>query len=386
MKETFRPSSAAQLREIVRLAAEGRIGLRIHGHDSKPGLGPPVAADYALDLSLLNGVLSYQPEELVLRARAGTPMTDILEALRERRQHLGFEPPDWSAVFGASPGRGTIGGVLACNASGPRRFSMGAARDHFLGFTAINGRGEEFRAGGSVVKNVTGYDLPKLLAGSYGRLAIMTEVILKTLPAPADAATLIVRNLTDETALRVLRLAAAGPLELSGLAHLPAGIGGEGARTVFRLEGPMASVTERLSRLKMQMQEYGPCENPGAAAARDLWRRIRDADFFVQDPQPLWRISAPPASGAEVAARIGADRYFFDWAGGLIWLLSERAADIREAVNPTGGHATLFRAPDALRRSLPVFEPQPPALAALEQRVREAFDPLGIFNPAIAGP
>lgn len=383
MKEIFRPSTAAQVREIVRLAAGGRIGLRIFGHDSKPGQGAPVAADYALDLSRLSGILSYQPEELVLRAGAGTPMTDILEALREKRQHFGFEPPDWGALYGGRPGRGTIGGVLACNASGPRRFAAGAARDHFLGFTAINGRGEEFRAGGAVVKNVTGYDLPKLFAGSQGRLGVMTEVIIKVLPAPADAATLIVRDLTDAAALRALRAAAAGPLELSGLAHLPAGIGAEGARTLFRLEGPMASVTERLSRLKLLMQEFGPCENPGAAAAREIWRQIRDADFFAQETQPLWRISVPPASGAVVAARIGADRYFFDWAGGLIWLLSGDAAGVREAVLATGGHATFFRAPDALRSSLPVLQPQPPALAALEQRVREAFDPLGIFNPPL---
>lgn len=383
MKEIFRPSSAAQVREIARLAVEGRLGLRILGHGSKPGQGAPVAADYALDLSRLSGIVSYQPEELVLRAGAGTPMTELLEALRERRQHLGFEPPDWGPLYGAAPGRGTIGGALACNASGPRRFSAGAARDHFLGFAAVNGRGEEFRAGGAVVKNVTGYDLPKLFAGSHGRLGIMTEVTIKVLPAPADAATLMVRDLTDEAALRALRLAAASPLELSGLAHLPAGIGETGARTIFRLEGPMASVTERLSRLKILLQEFGPCESPGAAAAREIWRQIRDAEFFVKETQPLWRISAPPASGAEIAARIGAGRYFFDWAGGLIWLLSEDAAGVRGAVNATGGHATLFRAPDALRGSVPVLHPQPPALAALEQRVREAFDPFGIFNPPL---
>ncbi len=381
MTEKFIPENEAQIRDIVGWALDGGTSLHIHGHDSKAGLGAPVDATHKIDLSRLDGIISYAPEELVLTAKAGTPMATITELLREHRQHLAFEPPDWGPHFGSDKGRGTLGGIISCNASGPRRFKAGAARDHFLGFTAVNGRGEIFKAGGKVLKNVTGYNLPKLFAGAYGALGIMTEVTVKTMPAPADSATLVVRDLSDEIALAVLRMAAASTLELSGLAHLPASLTGGRAQTLFRLEGPFTAVTDRLNRLKALLQGAGEFESLSADAAITLWRRVRDAEFFAADTLPLWRLSVPPQQGAMVAAHIGAKKYYYDWAGGLIWLLHDNAARVREAVQESGGHATLFRAPEALRQTVPVFEPQPPALAALENRVREGFDPSRIFNP-----
>lgn len=381
MAENFLPESEAQVRDIVGWALNGRTALRIHGHDSKAGLGAPTEAAHTIDLSRLDGIVSYAPEELVLSARAGTPMAAITALLREHRQQLAFEPPDWGPHFGADKGRGTLGGIISCNASGPRRFKAGAARDHFLGFSAVNGRGEIFKAGGRVVKNVTGYDLPKLLAGAYGALGILTEVTVKTMPAPIDSATLLVRDLSDEAALAALRRAAASTLEPSGLAHLPASVMGARAQTLFRLEGPFAAVTDRHNRLKSLLKGLGEFESLSADAASSLWRRVRDADFFAGSALPLWRLSVPPQNGAAVAANSGAQKYYFDWAGGLIWLLSSDVQRVREAIQKTGGHATLFRAPPPLRRTVPVFEPQPAALAALEERVREGFDPCRIFNP-----
>lgn len=383
MADTFIPENESQTRDSVAWALNAGAGLRIQGHASKAGLGTPTTATHGIDLSRLDGIISYAPEELVLTAQAGAPIAEIDALLRQHRQHLAFEPPDWGPHFGADRNRGTLGGIISCNASGPRRFTAGAARDHFLGFSAINGRGEIFRAGGRVVKNVTGYDLPKLFAGAYGRLGILTEVTVKTLPAPMDSATLVLRDLDDAAALAQLRKAASGTLELSGLAHLPACIAGA-AQTLFRLEGPIAAVTERHARLKQALQGIGSCQSLGAEAASGLWRQVRDADFFTDDAMPLWRISVPPQNGAAVAARIGSHKYYFDWAGGLIWLLSNDADRVQQAVAGTGGHAILFRAPDAMRRANPVFEPQPAALAALEERVRKAFDPAGIFNPPVA--
>lgn len=384
MAEKFIPENEAQVRDIVGWALNTQTSLRIHGHDSKSGLGSPITATHTIDLSRLDGIISYAPEELVLTARAGTPIAAITTLLREHRQHLAFEPPGWGPHFGSDAGRGTLGGVLSSNASGPRRFRIGAARDHFLGFTAINGRGESFKAGGKVVKNVTGYDLPKLFAGAYGTLGILTEVTLKTMPAPADSATLVVRDLRDDAGLAALRKAAASTLELSGLAHIPASLRGDRAQTLFRLEGPIAAVTDRLNRLKSLLQGTGEFETPGADAATAIWRRVRDAEFFVGDPLPLWRLSVPPQQGAMVAALTGAKKYYFDWTGGLIWLLSDDAPRVREAVQKTGGHATLFRASLHMRQSVPVFQPQAPTLVALEKRVRESFDPARIFNPGVA--
>lgn len=387
----FTPETAAQVAAIAASAAAERSALRIHGHDSKAGLGHPAVAENTLDLSRLAGIISHEPEELVLSAMAGTSMTEINGVLRAHRQYLAFEPPDWGPLFSSGEGHGTIGGILSCNASGPRRFRAGAARDHFLGFSAVNGRGEIFKAGGRVVKNVTGYDLPKLLAGSYGTLAVMCEVTLKALPAPPDSATLAALDLDDAAALAALRAAAGGPLELSGLAHLPASVAPGGrAQTLFRLEGAMASVTERLGRLQSLLQRSAECQGLSAEAALGVWRRIRDVGFFAASgapgvAPPLWRISVPPAMGAAVAARIGAEKYFYDWAGGLIWLLCEDAARVRAAVAPSGGHATLFRASEAMRQSVPVFSPQNAALAALSERVRENFDPCRIFNPGRMG-
>jgi len=317
----------------------------------------------------------------VLTAQAGTPLSDIAAALRPHRQHLAFEPPDWGRHFGAAKGRGTLGGTMACNASGPRRFTAGAARDHFLGFNAVNGRGESFKAGGPVVKNVTGFDLPKLFSGAYGTLGIMTAITVKTLPAPADSATLVLYDLEDEMALMALRRAAASPLEPSGLAHLPACVTRSRAQTLFRLEGPMAAVTDRHNRLKSLLSAFGKAESLGADAATALWQSVRDADFFADDALPLWRLSVPPAAGAQIAQMAAAAKYFFDWAGGLIWLLSNAHEAVRAAVKAANGHATLFRAPDQYRCGVPVFEPQTDALTALEQRVRAGFDPQGIFNP-----
>lgn len=384
MPEKLIPENEAQVRDIVDWALNARTSLRIHGHDSKSGLGVPVDAAHVIDLSRLDGIIAYAPEELVLTVQAGTPMAVITALLREHRQHLAFEPPDWGPHSGVGKGRGTIGGILSCNASGPRRLKAGAARDHFLGFSAVNGRGEIFRAGGKVVKNVTGYDLPKLFAGAYGTLGIMTEVTVKTMPAPADSATLVVRDLRDDAGLAALRKAAASTLELTGLAHIPASLTGGRAQTLFRLEGPIAAVTDRLNRLKSLLQGTGEFETPGADAATTIWRRVRDAEFFVGDPLPLWRLSVPPQQGAMVAAQTGAKKYYFDWTGGLIWLLSDDAPRVREAVQKTGGHATLFRASLHMRQSVPVFQPQAPTLVALEQRVRKSFDPARIFNPGAA--
>lgn len=384
MAEKFIPENETQVCDIVRWALREHTSLRVHGHDSKAGLGTPVEAAHSVDVSRLDGIISYAPEELILSAWAGTPMAAITALLREHRQQLAFEPPDWGPHFGVEKGRGTIGGVISCNASGPRRFKAGAARDHFLGFSAVNGRGELFKAGGHVVKNVTGYDLPKLFAGAYGKLGIMTQLTVKTMPAPADSATLMVRGLEDEAALAALRKAAGSALELSGLAHLPASVNGARAQTLFRLEGPFTAVTDRLNRLKSLLKGLGEFESLSAEAALSLWRGVRDAEFFVGAGLPVWRLSVPPHSGAMVAGSIGAQKYFYDWAGGLIWLLSDEVQRVREAVQKTGGHATLFRAPEPLRRTVPVFEPQSPSLAALEERVRESFDPLIIFNPGTA--
>jgi glycolate oxidase FAD binding subunit len=390
----FRPSDERALAEIVAAAVAQEEALEIVAGGSKRGLGRPLQTPHVLDLGAFAGIRNYAPEELVLTAGAATPMREVENALAAKGQMLAFEPPDWRGLWGGD-GVPTLGGVIACNLAGPRRIKAGAARDHFLGFRAVSGRGEAFKAGGKVVKNVTGYDLAKLIAGSYGTLAALTEVTVKVLPLPPEERSLVLRGLDDERALRAMTEALQSSHEVSGAAHLPAGQSGRGRPlTALRLEGPLPSVMPRAAALAHELGAFGAAETLATEASRALWRAVRDAAPLAGEPSSgsgarvLWRCSVPPSAGPALAVALSRAldaRWFFDWGGGLVWLAVAGAGDggaavIRAAIAPTGGHATLIRAPDALRAAISVFEPQPPALAALTRRVKDAFDPKGVLN------
>jgi glycolate oxidase FAD binding subunit len=293
---------------------------------------------------------------------------------------LAFEPPDLGPIFGAARGAATIGGVFACNLAGPRRAKAGAARDHILGVRAVSGRGEVFKAGGRVVKNVTGYDVCKLLAGSFGTLAAMSEITFKVLPAPEATRTLLLHGLDDRAALAAMTKALGSPNDVSGAVHVP-----RRSITALRLEGFGPSVAARATALKELLR--------GEVSETDdtqLWREARDlTDFVGEDSRCLWRLSIPPSSSAGVVAaivRAVQAEALYDWGGARVFLAVPPANDAaaatirREAAN-SGGHATLLRAPDALRASVGVFPPQPDALGALTRRVKDAFDPQRILSP-----
>jgi glycolate oxidase FAD binding subunit len=380
---------------------EGRA-LEVLGQGSKRSIGRPPQTELKLDLSALCGVTLYEPAELVLSARAGTALSEIEALLAAKGQRLAFEPMDCGQLMGGAAGRGTIGGTIAANLSGPRRLAAGAARDHLLGFVAVSGRGETFRSGGRVVKNVTGYDLCKLMAGSWGTLAVLTEVTVKTLPKPETEATVVMSGLDDATASRAMAAAMGSACEVSGAAHLPAATAarfamGEAvaagrALTALRLEGVAPSVAQRQAALLAQLRPLGETATIDDTVSRRLWVAIRDVAAFGASctgaEQPLWRISTAPAKGHELAAQITsatAAEVLYDWAGGLIWVATPAtdaaAAAVRAAVRAFGGHATLVRGPAALRAGLDVFEPQEAGLAALTKRVKESFDPRRVLNP-----
>ena len=391
MPDTLKPRDQKDVEGAAQWAlAEGKT-LEIVGHGSKRGLGRAAQWDLSLDLSGLSGVTLYEPEELILSAKAGTQIAEIEKLLAENNQELAFEPADYSPLYGQEAERGTIGGVLAANLSGPRRIKAGAARDHFLGFTAVSGRAETFKSGGRVVKNVTGYDLCKVLAGSYGTLAAMTDVTVKVLPRAETEQTLLVVGLDDATAARAMAVAMGSSNDVSGAAHFPAPLAAtvqaEAGRalTALRLEGVLPSVAHRCRALEALLKPFGEITVFPEADSRALWKAVRNVAPFTGGARALWRISVAPTRGPEVAAAIGegAD-YFYDWAGGLIWLALPAvddggAARVRAALN--GGHATLIRAPAAIRATVPVFEPQDAGLAALTRRLKESFDPKGIFGP-----
>ena len=403
MTDTLKPRAAKEVQDAVQWALSRGAALELVGRGSKRAIGRPAQSDLTLDLSGLSGVILYEPEELVLSAQAGTPLDEIEALLAARAQHLAFEPIDYGPLLGGAPSNGTIGGVLAANLCGPRRISAGAARDHFLGFEAVSGRGESFKAGGRVVKNVTGYDLCKLMAGSWGTLAALTTVTIKILPRPQTQATVLVPGLDDATAMRAMAAAMATSCDVSGAAHLPAvvapriGLGEGRSLTLLRLEGVAPSVAHRkaalMTAMKSFVRAFGPVELRDEEASRSLWRAIRDVAPFAAMPEmatrPVWRIVTAPSRGAQLAVMITAAteaEVLYDWAGGLIWVMlapsdDAGAALVRRAVGACGGQAMLIRAPAATRAAVDVFSPQEPGLASLTRRVKHGFDPNGVLNP-----
>ena len=400
MAETLKPGDAKEVEDAVRWAIAGGKALEVVGRGTKRAIGRAAQWDATLDLSGLSGITLYEPEELVLSAKAGTPLAEIEARVAASKQELAFEPMDYSVVLGTPVGAATIGGVIAANLSGPRRIKAGAARDHFLGVNAVSGRGETFKSGGRVVKNVTGYDLCKLLAGSWGTLAAMTDVTLKTLPRAETEETVLVLNLDDATARKVMAAATGSYGDMSAAAHLPKTVAERIAETAsaatavtaFRLEGVAPSVLERKGILQAVLSPFGALATLGEEASRGFWRAVRDvAPFAANGPagaRDLWRISTEPMRGADVGRTLAeqADaELIYDWAGGLVWAALPAADDarapvVRTAVAAAGGHATLIRAPAAVRAAVDVFTPEPVALAALTKRVRESFDPQGVLN------
>jgi glycolate oxidase FAD binding subunit len=395
----FSPGNVSELSEVVAWAAAEEQPLEVIGGGSKRGIGRKLQVQHALDLGRLSGISAYEPAELVLTAAAATPLAEIEAALDASGQILAFEPADWRALLYSDAAAQTIGGVLSCNLSGPRRIKSGAARDHFLGFRAVNGRGELFKAGGKVVKNVTGYDLCKLLAGAFGTLGVLTELTLKVLPRPETVRTVLLLGLTNEDGVRALANALNSPHEVSGAAHLPihltqrsgiTEIAGAGAAvTALRVEGPEPSVVHRCLELR---EALGAAAELAPEASARLWREIGNVSLLAEPRErAIWRLSVTPSSGPAVTEAISRDfdpEFFFDWGGGLIWLSIGAdardcgAAVIRAAVAAQGGgHATLIRASEGARAVVDVFEPLAPPLAALTARVKESFDPRRILNP-----
>lgn len=340
---------SAELVDTVRAAASARRTLRIAGGNSKAFLGRATVAADLLPVAAHRGIINYEPQELVITARSGTLLSDIKTALAQHGQMLAFEPPHYGA-------NATLGGTIACNLSGPRRPYAGAARDFVLGVEIINGRGEALRFGGSVMKNVAGYDVSRLMTGAWGTLGVLLNVTLKVLPRAAAALTL--RHETSAAdAVDRMNTWAGKPLPISATAF-------DGASLFTRLEGTETAL--RAARLKLG----GEIET-----REDYWLAVREHTHeFFHDPRPLWRLALPPAS-APLQLN---GKYFIEWNGALRWLYSDEPAEkIRAVVLHSGGHATLFRS-EARNE---VFHPLAAPLAQLHRNLKVAFDPLGIFNP-----
>jgi glycolate oxidase FAD binding subunit len=388
MIERLEPQSEQDACEIVKQARLDRWSLAIQGGGTRSGLGRPVQADAVVSTRRMSGITLYEPAELVISARAGTPLAEVEAALAAKGQMLPFEPADYRTLYGTS-GEPTIGAVAACNISGPRRIQTGAARDALIGVRLVNGEAQAVKSGGRVMKNVTGLDLVKLSCGAHGTLGLLTEVTFKLLPRPQVQVTLVLEGLSDEKAIAAMGSALSSPFEVSGAAHLPMGHDGSGPLTLLRLERDADSLAYRAQRLIDRLAPLGAVRRIEGEASTALWREIAQVQPLAKAHGPaIWKLSLPAHKASAcmkaISESLGA-RYFYDWGGGLVWLAVMPGEDagalrIRAAVAEAHGHATLMRAPDDIRARTDVFAPLGAALMKVTSGIKQSFDPDGVFN------
>lgn len=389
------PGSEEAVAAAVASAYAAREPLLVEGRGTKRAMLRPVQAARTLSTRNLEGVTLHAPQELILSARAGTGVAEVEAKLTEAGQQIIAEPPDLAALLGGNGA--TLGGVVAANLSGPRRVAWGAMRDHVMGVRFVNGTGEVLRSGGRVLKNVTGLDLCKLLAGSHGTLGVLTEITLKVLPAPERTGTLALAGLDARQGVAVLAAALGSPYGVSAAAWLPADAAARapelsglpapaqgGGVALVRIEDFAPSVEYRIGKLRAELGGE-VLDDP---ASRALWRRVRDAEVLPAVPEDgIWRVSVRPSAGAAVAAALEAAgaRLFLDWGGGLAWIAGPATqathAAVRDAALTHGGAWTVLRSPESMRAAVDVVPPEAAALAKITHRVKAALDPAGILNP-----
>ena len=399
MNDIMRPAAEWELQGIITNCTDRRLPIEVMGAGTKRGIGRPLQPGVVVSTTSLRGIPLYEPGELVMSARAGTSLTQIESELAARNQMLAFEPIDLGPVTGGGAGAQTIGGVFAANLSGSRRIMAGAARDHLLGIRGVNGRAEIFKSGGRVMKNVTGYDLARGLSGSWGTLAVLTEVTFKVLPMPETSVTLVWQGLPEDIAVELLTAAAGTPFEVSAASHLSEALAGRlqlsslrvlgKSLTLLRIENFASAVAHRTEALRTALKIYGPALVVENHDSVQLWSELRRLSVFPYGPSCLWRLSATPTKAPELVASIRrhmSAEVFYDWAGGLVWLeiaapADAGATDIRRADAIHGGHATRIRAEPAVRAAIDVFQPQSPAVERITRGLKHAFDPHGLLNP-----
>jgi len=391
------PADETAVVAAIVAAAAAREPLAVRGHATKAAMLRPVQAARGLATTNLTGITLYSPKELIISARAGTSLAEIEATLAANGQYLIAEPPYLTALLGGPKAIGapqTIGGIVASNLSGPRRVAWGAMRDHVMGVRAVNGAGELIHSGGRVLKNVTGLDLCKLLTGSHGTLAVITEVTLKVLPAPQSTGTIVLSGLTAEQGVAALSVGLGSPYGVAAAAWVPDAsrvpdLGGvDESATLLRIEDFEASVAYRTARLRTELASFADGQILDDATSRSVWRAVGNAQPLQAPPSAaVWRVSVRPSAGPAVLRAVAEAgvQGFLDWGGGLVWLAGPADSNAHRAVEQAAGAAhgtwTLLRAPDALRVAVDVVPPEPLPLARITRRVKAAFDPHGILNP-----
>ena len=393
----FKPISREEIAEIIRNCYKKNIPLEINGSKSKNKIGRNFQAEKTLDLTSYSGIIDYKPEELYIKVKAGTPINSIIEELDKHDQQLAFEPVDFGFLFNGKSNNGTIGGVISCNFAGPRRFKVGSARDHLLGFQGINGKGEIIKSGGTVVKNVTGYDLCKLISGSFGTLSVLTELSVKVLPKPQSSKTLIINNPHIKKAIEYLGTALSSSSDPSGGVFYPEQFGQsftfndlthKGALTAIRIEGPSNSVDHRIENLSTELgllkNEYSILES---VQTKIFWNKTKNLEIFSNSKKNLLRIVVPISETLSVLQKLKPYEinYFLDWGGSLIWAELEKISlkilrEIKDLTQQHSGYFTIIKVEDDLKASADIFTVDP-IKYKISEKIKKSFDPKRIFNP-----
>jgi glycolate oxidase FAD binding subunit len=402
MSEVFIPDNDTQLVELVQSGLSNGSGFSISGHNTKAEFGYAQQTNSSIRMSSFNGIIDYDPAELVMQAKAGTPLSDIEETLSQHNQHLAFEPPNLGLLYDANATSGTIGGTFMANLSGSRRFIAGAARDHILGVKAVSGRGEIFKSGGNVIKNVTGYDLSKLLTGSWGTLSIVTELSFKVLPAPPTSCSIGIYACDTDTAMNLISIIAQSPLQASGLALIPAdtlkeihlnGLSAtQGSICLIRMEGSLLSIRERARDLEKLLPDSITVTHFENDESKSLWQLIRDPGtiMLAENNRCIVKLSIPPAHAVKTMKLLSTFddcHWYADAAGAWLWISFQHGKAVgnikllRQSLVDIGGSVVLYKATDKIKQEVGVFSQMNDGLMSLNQRLKDSFDPAHILNP-----
>ena len=393
----LKPENENDLQEIIRYCYKKDLPIEIIGTGTKNEIGKKLQCAKILDMSNISGIIEYKPEELYITVKAGTPIKIVQDELKKNNQHLAFEPTNFSEIFQKDSNEGTVGGTLACNFSGSRRFKVGSGRDHILGFKGYNGRGEKIKSGGTVVKNVTGYDLSKLITGSFGTLMVLSELTLKVLPLESETKTIIVSGLALEHAMGVMGSAIASSNDPSGAVFYPGNLRNNfvfndltypGSITAIRVEGTKLSTDQRTNNLTKELVlEDKKLTILDSTQSEIFWEDTRSLKPFATNDRNILRAVVPPSETVNLINRLKTfhPNYFLDWGGSLIWLeldyLSTQKIDqIRDRILDANGYLTVIKSPENVKSSSEIFTIDPIKFK-ISQNIKKSFDPKRIFNP-----
>ncbi len=394
---TLKPNNEKEISEIIKECYKKNIPLEILGLGTKKNIGRNFQFEKTLDLSEYSGIIEYKPEELYIKVKSGTPIKQIRDELGKNNQHLAFEPIDFGLLFSGKNNEGTIGGVMSCNFSGPRRFKAGSVRDHILGFKGINGKGEIIKSGGTVVKNVTGYDLSKILSGAFGTLAVLSEIAIKVLPKPESNKTLVINNPHLKKSLEYLNISLSSSSDPSGAVFYPENFRNyftfndltfSGPITAIRMEGSASSIDHRIKKLTKELKiTNDEIAILSQEQSNIFWEDTKNLKVFSELKKNLIRIVVPASETFEFLNKIKPfeAKYFVDWGGNLIWVQLDNISskilnDISMMVKKISGYLTIIKIEDSFKASVDVFTIDP-TKHEISEKIKKSFDPKRILNP-----